>query len=126
MNSPIGAMKLRGADKVYFLRRGILRHFSKMLKRGMTQRERLDTGQFFDVGFEEICRDPMVVVKSIYDFFGFFLSPEAEHRMCRYLEVRPRHLFGEHKYDQRDFGFSSESCHDLFSDYRRQYEKYLS
>ena len=102
------------------------RHFSKMLERGMTQRERLDTGQFFDVGFEEICRDPMVVVKSIYDFFGFFLSPEAEHRMCRYLEVRPRHLFGEHKYDQRDFGFSSESCHDLFSDYRRQYEKYLS
>ena len=69
-------------------------HFSKILTRGMAQRNRIDAGQVFDVGFEEICRDPLAVVRKIYEFFGFSLGRDAENHMLRYLEKRPRHLFG--------------------------------
>lgn len=100
-------------------------HFSKMLEQGISQRNRLDTGQFIDVGFDAICKDPMAVVRRIYDHFGFDLGSEAEARMGQYLESRPRHLFGEHKYARRDFGLSDQSYHGLFDNYRAQYEKYL-
>ena len=101
-------------------------HCFKMLEQGVSQRNRLDTGQFFDVGFEEICRDPMAVIRSIYAYFGFDLGNEAEARMCQYLDSRPRHLFGEHRYEQTDFGLSDQSYHGLFADYRRRFEKYLN
>lgn len=44
----------------------------------MAQRHQLDTGKFYDVSFEAICRDPMAVVRSIYDFFGLGLGEEAQ------------------------------------------------
>jgi len=100
-------------------------HFSKMLAQGVAQRKQLDTGQFFDVSFDSICTDPMAVVRNIYDFFGLVLGGEAERRMSRYLQMRPRHLFGEHKYSVEDFGLADPKYGELFSDYRDLYKKFL-
>ena len=92
----------------------------------MAQRSKLDTWQFVDVGFEDICENPMAVVRRIYAYFDYDLSSEAESLMARYIDRRPRYLFGEHIYAANDFGLADKQYADLFSDYRHRYSRFLS
>lgn len=99
-------------------------HCSKMLKMGMEQRAELDTGQFFDVKFTDICSDPITVVQKIYERFDIALSPVAENRMRDYLGKRPRDLYGEHVYSANEFGLKNPQCEDRFSEYLSRFQPY--
>lgn len=103
-----------------------LRHFSAVVTKGMEDRQALDCGQFFDVGFDAICVDPMAVINAIYRHFGLPLSDEAESRMRAYLTLRPRNLYGEHRYSAAAFGLNSTQESQLYGDYLSRYGKYLA
>ncbi len=102
------------------------RHFSTVVQLGMDDRRELDRGQFFDVGFDAICADPMAVVASIYHRFDWPLSHTAEARMRAYLQRHPRHLYGEHCYSPAEFGLDAASEIRSFGGYLSQYDEYLS
>ncbi len=101
------------------------RHFSKIVKAGISDRNAMDDRQIFDVRFNMLCSDPISVIASLYDYFGMQLSNEAETRMHEYLMRHPRHLHGEHAYSPEYFGLDETCEGDLYSDYLSYFGRYL-
>jgi Sulfotransferase family len=73
--------------------------------------------QFVDVDHREFHRDPLGVVRRIYDRFGLILSGEAEASMRRWIAESPTSKHGEHRYDIEDYGITAAQVRDRFADY---------
>lgn len=73
--------------------------------------------QFFDVDHREFHRNPMGVVRGIYDRFGLSLSDGAEARMQRWIAASPTSKHGEHRYDITDYGITADQVRQRFADY---------
>lgn len=89
------------------------------LRRALRARDALEhrSGQFFDVRFEEVTRDPVALIARIYAHFGLVFSDRARERMERYLQSHPRGEHGEHRYSLEDFGLDAERDGPRFRDY---------
>lgn len=102
-----------------------LEHFARIAQQGMAQRAGLDSRQLFDVGFRDICDDPLAVVGTIYEHFGLTRTAATEARMRDYLTQRPRYLYGPHDYSAQQFGLNEPREQALYADYLNRYARYL-
>jgi hypothetical protein len=59
-------------------------------------------GQAVDVLFGDFLRDPMAVVRTIYERLGIELSVEADKAMRAFLAANPQEKHGGHKYSFAD------------------------
>jgi hypothetical protein len=62
------------------------------------------TGQAVDVLFSDFLRDPMAVVRTIYERLDIELSNEAERAMQAFLAANPKEKHGGHNYSFADTG----------------------
>ena len=60
-------------------------------------------GNFFDVSYPDLLRDPMAVVRGIYGHFGRKLSREAQEAMRLFIVRHPQNV-GAHRYSLEQFG----------------------
>jgi hypothetical protein len=74
--------------------------------------------QLFDVHYVELVRDPMSMVRRIYEFFDLELSPAAETAMEQFLLANPKNKGGVHRYSLEEFGLNPETE-------RRRFQFYL-
>jgi len=77
-------------------------------------------GRFFDVWYKDLVRDPMSVVRRIYDHFELVLTPEAEHAMLQFLTDNPQNKNGVHSYSLETYGLQrdTERCRfEFYTDY---------
>ena len=74
--------------------------------------------QLFDVHYVELLRDPMSMVRRIYEFFDLELSPAAETAMEQFLLANPKNKGGVHRYSLEEFGLNPETE-------RRRFQFYL-
>ena len=77
--------------------------------------------QFHDVDHRDFHRDPMGVVRGIYDHFGLSLSDEAAHRMQHWIAASPTSRHGEHRYDIADYGVTAGQVRERFAAYMAQH-----
>jgi hypothetical protein len=93
--------------------------WSRTLRRGMEQRERVTDGdaRFFDVRFPELIADPLECVRRIYAHFDLALTPDALTRMARFLEENARDKHGMHRYAPETFGIDPERDARHFKEY---------
>ena len=96
----------------------VTQRWSSGLERAMEARRdvRVDE-RFFDVRYQELLRDPMAVVRRIYDRFGMALSAEAEARMQRFLRNQPKDRHGAHRYSLSAFGLDARDLGPRFKSY---------
>jgi hypothetical protein len=73
--------------------------------------------QFHDVYHGQFVRDPLEVVRGIYDRFGFTLTPEAESAMRAWVADNPFGKHGEHRYTLEEFGLTEAGVRERFQDY---------
>ena len=71
---------------------------------------------FIDICYLELARDPMMTVRSIYDRFGFQLSPEAEDRMKLFIAAESKGRRPD-KYALADFSLDPEKIDPRFDLY---------
>jgi hypothetical protein len=76
-------------------------------------------GRFLDVWYEKLIRDPMAVVRDIYDYFDMELTGETERAMLRFLAKNPKNKNGLHRYSLKEFGLDREAE-------RRRFEFYMN
>lgn len=60
--------------------------------------------RFCDVMYVDLVRDPLAVVRSVYQHFERELTTEAEHAMLRFLKENPQNKNGVHRYAMETFG----------------------
>jgi hypothetical protein len=89
---------------------------------GLAVQYRQGTGdlqkQLFDVRYAELVRDPMSMVRQIYDYFDLEMTAAAEVAMERFLRANPKDKGGVHRYSLEEFGLNPEAE-------RRRFQFYL-
>ena len=78
--------------------------------------------RFLDVRFADFQRDPMAVVRAVYQRFGLDLDPGTESRMQAWIAANPQHKHGRHEYDPQRFGLGEAMIHERFADYMRRHD----
>jgi hypothetical protein len=73
--------------------------------------------QFHDVDQRDIHRDPMGVIRTIYDRFDLTLSDAATAAMQCWIDASPTTRHGEHRYDISDYGISADGIRQRFAHY---------
>jgi hypothetical protein len=74
--------------------------------------------QLFDVHYLEMVRNPMSMVRRIYEHFDLELTMAAEDAMQRFLAANPKNKEGVHRYSLEEFGLAPE-------EERRRFQFYL-
>jgi sulfotransferase family protein len=100
-------------------------YWSETMDRFMTERDRLPSQRICDLGYDDICSDPIAAVGRIYDHFGWSLSQEAERRMRTLLANNDQMQSGNHRYHLSQFGFSADDVLNAFTTYRQRFGSYL-
>jgi hypothetical protein len=78
-------------------------------------------GQAVDVLFRDFLRDPMAVVKTIYERLDIELSDEAETAMRAFLAANPQEKHGGHQYSFADTGLDA----GLLRERTKAYQEYF-
>ncbi|MGO9577911.1 MAG: sulfotransferase family protein [Desulfobaccales bacterium] len=73
--------------------------------------------QMFDVQYLELVRDPMSMVRRIYEHFDLGLTKAAETAMQRFLAENPKDKGGVHRYALENFGLNAEAEKRHFQSY---------
>ncbi len=76
-------------------------------------------GRFLNVLYADLIRDPMAVVRLIYNHFDMALTDETEMAMLRFLAENPQNRHGVHLYSLEEFGLDRDTE-------RRRFEFYTS
>jgi hypothetical protein len=99
----------------------VFEQLSQGLQRTIDIRSSIPPRQIIDVQYSDIVRDPLNVVKEIYQHFNVDLGTDALNAMGAEIAHSPQHKKGKHTYSPEDFGFSAEMIELAFSDYREAF-----
>jgi hypothetical protein len=92
-------------------------YWSEAMNRFLPERDRLVNNRICDIEYEKIRREPIRVVKRIYEFFGWSLSQEAEQNMRALIAKQARRQSANHRYDLSQFGTSADEVLSMFAPY---------
>ncbi|MBW2390300.1 MAG: sulfotransferase [Deltaproteobacteria bacterium] len=76
---------------------------------------------FFDMHFSEFIRDPVAMVRRIYEHFGLDLSPTDAERMSGFLAENPPGKYGKHSYTLERFGLDPAAERERYRFYQEYY-----
>jgi hypothetical protein len=101
--------------------REAIHYWSETVNKFLRERDRLANNRICDLQFEQICREPMVAVRQIYDHFGWSLSREAKQRMHDLVASHAQRQPGNHRYHLSQFGFSAGEVLRAFAPYCQRF-----
>lgn len=78
-------------------------------------RSRYDDSQFIDVSFEELTRDPIGAVRSVYEAFGLDWSTDVARAVtATSQEAKEGKAAPRHRYSMADYGLTEQHVQDAF------------
>lgn len=79
-------------------------------------------GQFVDLRYADLMRDPLAAVRAVYDRLDMTLPDDIADRMRAYLAAKPRGKHGEHRYRLEDFGLDRERLRRGYAAYCARFD----
>jgi len=76
---------------------------------------------FLDVDYRDTIRDPLGVLRRIYDHFGFEYTQEFEERVQAHVAAPRQTGHGQHNYDPNEFGVNELHLESRFPHYRARF-----
>jgi hypothetical protein len=92
------------------------------VERPLRTRQRVGDDRFFDMYYHEMMRDPMDVMRRLYDWAGDPLTEDTEARMLGWLTEHPQDLFGHNAYSLDQYGLSVDGLKPVFADYLETFD----
>jgi hypothetical protein len=87
------------------------------VERPLRARDRIGDDRFFHMYYSEMMRDPMDVMRRIYDWAGDPLTPDVEARMQTWLIEHPQDRFAPNAYTLDQYGLTVEMLEPIFAEY---------
>ena len=87
------------------------------VERPLRARDRIGDERFFHMYYHEMMRDPMDVMRRIYEWADEPLTAETEARMRNWLAGHPQDLFALNTYSLDQYGLSVEQLEPIFAEY---------
>lgn len=94
---------------------------TEMTRRWARDEGRVPSRQVVDVLYVDLMRDPIGVVRQIYQSFDIELTRDAEYRMRAYLAENPKDRWGRHRYSFEEFGLDAEEEIARYGAYARRF-----
>jgi hypothetical protein len=85
--------------------------------RPLRTRERIGDERFFDLHYAELLRDPIPLMRSLYDWAGFTLDEDVERGMQGWLDRNPQHKLGVATYALDEYGLTKAELEPVFEEY---------
>lgn len=85
------------------------------------QCEQTGRGNFVDVAYDDLVRDPGSVVRSIFSAARIPWNQEPEREIGRYLAANRQHRHGRHQYSAEEFGLNATALRERFAAYRERF-----
>jgi hypothetical protein len=95
----------------------VLRQLRAHIARPMKARERIGGDRFFDLHYAALMRDPIGVMRSLYDWAGDELTGSTEQSMLDWLERNPQDRFGVQPYSLDGTGVTRADLEPVFTEY---------
>ncbi|BBZ37889.1 sulfotransferase family protein [Mycobacterium conspicuum] len=97
--------------------RAAMWQMSYHVDRPLRARKRIGDERFFHMYYHEMMRDPMDVMRRIYEWADEPLTAETEARMRNWLAEHPQDLFALNTYSLDQYGLSVEQLEPIFAEY---------
>lgn len=94
--------------------RELLDDLSTWASRAAAARRAADPSQFLDLSYEDLARNPIGAVDTIYRWLGMPFLPEVRERMTQHFHANRQHKHGPHPYALADFGLREEEVREQF------------
>ncbi|ASL14493.1 sulfotransferase family protein [Mycobacterium intracellulare subsp. chimaera] len=85
--------------------------------RPLRVRDRIGDDRFFHMYYSEMMRDPISVMRSLYDWAGDELTDATVERMRRWLAEHPQDRFGSAAYSLEQYGLTVNGIRPVFDKY---------
>ena len=95
----------------------VLRQLRAHVARPLHARQRIGDGRFFDLHYAALMRDPIGVMRSLYEWAGDELTPSTEDAMLTWLQRNPQDRFGVQPYSLDGSGVTITDLEPLFDQY---------
>jgi hypothetical protein len=95
----------------------VLRQLQAHVVRPLQARRRIGDDRFFDLHYAALMRDPIGVMRSLYEWAGDELTPSTEGAMLRWLELNPQDRFGVQPYSLDGSGVTIADLEPVFDQY---------
>ena len=93
------------------------------LEQGMHVRDNKPESEerFVDFHYETLMKDPIEVVKRIYEKFGYTYTQEFEDRMKKWIAENPQRKYGGHRYTLEEYGLDTQQLEMAFQKYSTRF-----
>jgi hypothetical protein len=95
----------------------VLRQLQAHVARPLRARQRIGDDRFFDMHYAALMRDPIEVMRSLYDWAGDELTPSTEDAMLKWLQRNPQDRFGVQPYSLDGSGVTIAELEPVFDHY---------
>jgi hypothetical protein len=95
----------------------VLRQLRVHITRPLKARKRIGDDRFFDLHYAALMRDPIGVMRSLYDWAGDGLTASTEQSMLDWLERNPQDRFGVQPYSLDGTGVTRADLESVFAEY---------
>jgi Sulfotransferase family len=92
------------------------------VERPLRARDRIGDDRFFHMYYHEMMRDPMDVMRRIYDWAGDELTPQTEILMQAWLTEHPQDRFAPNTYNLGQYGLTAEMLKPTFAEYLSNFD----
>jgi hypothetical protein len=118
----LGHMAYMGKVDYEWLGWNYPRQAAEHARRGMAAVDALGPDRIIDVHYADMLRDPMGVMRKLYQQLGDELTPEAEAAMQAWIDDNPQDKFGKHEYKLAQYGLTKEKLEPMFAAYLSRYK----
>jgi hypothetical protein len=102
--------------------RNVMTQLRQHVERPLRTRERIGDDRFFHMYYSEMMRDPLDVMRRIYEWAGDDLTPATAERMQSWLTEHPQTRFGRNAYSLDQYGLSMGQLKPVFAEYLGQFD----
>jgi hypothetical protein len=95
----------------------VLRQLRAHVTRPLQTRRRIGDDRFFDLHYADLMRDPIAVMRALYDWAADDLTAATERAMLRWLERHPQDRHGVAPYSLDGSGVTRADLEPLFDEY---------
>src|SRR5262249_26320252 len=95
----------------------VLRQLHEHVSRPLHTRRRVGDDRFFDLHYAELMRNPIGVMRSLYDWAQDKLTSSTEQAMLDWLAHHPQDRFGGQPYSLDGAGVTREELESVFAEY---------
>jgi hypothetical protein len=100
----------------------VLRQLREHVNRPLATRRRIGDDRFFDLHYADLMRDPISVLRSLYDWAGDDLPTSTEQAMLAWLDDHPQDRHGVVPYSLDGSGVTRADLEPIFDEYLSEFD----